>query len=133
MPLYRARKAKQASETNVTETTASTTFVDLATVGPSVTLVTGTEALVTVTTQASNSSAGQFQIMGVAVSGASSIVADDDHSSVCTSETAGSVNSATWTGRITGLTPGSNTFTAKYRVSSGTATYRRRGIVVEAL
>jgi hypothetical protein len=37
---------------------------------------------------------------------------------------------ASATSVITGLTPGSNTFTAKYRITGGTGTWRDRDIVV---
>jgi len=40
---------------------------------------------------------------------------------------------ASATSVITGLTPGSNTFTAKYRITGGTGTWRDREIVVVPL
>ena len=50
----------------------STLRTDLATSGPAVTITTGTTAIVTVTTNMSNSNAGTTVNMGFAVSGATS-------------------------------------------------------------
>lgn len=102
---------------------SGTTFVvDLATVGPAVTVTTGTSAMVYLyTTQ----SAGG--LMGFTISGATTVAASD----------AFAVYNDTGTTRIgaaflvTGLTAGSNTFTARYRSGSGASvTWSDRKIVV---
>lgn len=113
-----------------TETRTLTAYGDLTTAGPAVTVVTGTMALVTVYADATNSGAGSLAFMGVAVSGASTIAADDSKA-LMVAGTARVRASATFL--ITGLTPGSNTFTAKYRVDAGTGTWRARSITVVPL
>jgi hypothetical protein len=91
-------------------------------------------ALVTVTANATNNSgnAGAFSYMSFAASG---VAASDVRS--FSFDTAGNSTSlsiqASGTFLATGLTPGSNTFTAKYRVSSGTGTWLNRSIVVVPL
>lgn len=114
---------------NTLETTTSTSYTDLTTVGPSVTLVTGTTAIVALSAGMRHSVA-DVAYMGVAVSGASTIAAAD-------TQAAEVVGTSTITGalifKITGLTAGSNTFKARYRTPSGTATYQNRNITVWAL
>lgn len=114
------------------ETTASTSYTNLATVGPTVTVTSGTKAIVIqggrigpVTTGATASVK-----MSWAISGATTRAAADDW-------TAGgvgmSVNGVLYTSRwylATGLTAGSNTFQAKYAVSSGTGTFQFRSLHV---
>lgn len=111
------------------ETTTSTTFADLATVGPAVTVTTGTSAMVIVTCRASNSNANKLVVMGFAVSGATTVAASDTQS--FTQSGGGAVpaqGSAVYV--VTGLTAGSNTFTAKYRVDANTGTFLNRSITV---
>ena len=89
----------------------SATYGDLASAGPAVTITTGTKALVIVTAYLECSPAGQA-FMSYAVSGATTISASDTRALI----KFGSGNdrmSAVM--RITNLTAGSNTFTAKYR------------------
>jgi hypothetical protein len=109
------------------QTTTSTAYVDLATVGPTVTLETGDAVKVTITALAFNSGAN-LNWVGIAVSGASTVAAADtralNHVGV-----AGLRYS--FTTLLTGLTPGTNVFTAKYRTSAGTASYQDREIVIE--
>lgn len=108
------------------QTTTSTSYVDLATTGPAVTVITGTSAIVWVGGLAVNSGAGN-SFMAVAVSGASTIAAAD----VQAFDVAGTNNvQGCFCYKITGLTTGSNTFTAKYRVSGGTGTYQSRNLTV---
>jgi hypothetical protein len=104
--------------------TTSTSYTDLGTVGPAVTLETGAAAKVTVTA-ASNTTA----FMGFAISGATTRAATDTDALRVDS---GSTSRASMTTLVTGLTPGSNTFTAKYRVIGGTGTWLDRAIIVEA-
>ena len=118
---------------DTSETTTSTTFTDLATVGPSVTLTTGTKALVTITSYIHNSTNSTENFIGFAVSGATTIAADSTRCLFLS-------NTSTGNGRpelrysysyiLTGLTAGSNTFTLKYRCSSGTLRAQNRIISV---
>jgi hypothetical protein len=118
------------------QTTTSTTYTDLTTVGPSVTVTipASGNALVTVTGSLTDSaSAGQAN-MGFAISGASTQAATDTRAFVVKSGGAQLIlvqGSATFF--LSGLTAGSTTFTAKYRVSAGTGTFVNRSIIVVPL
>lgn len=113
-----------------TETTTSTTYTDLeAGAGPSLSLLTGTHALVSVYGSMSNSS-GNAAWIGFEVSGASALPAADSLAvqfNVTTPDT--SRTGAVFL--IDTLTPGVNIFTMKYRVSiSGTGTFANRRLSV---
>lgn len=120
------------------QTTTSTSFTDLATAGPSVTLTTGTTAIVAVTSLQSNTSANANANQGncfhaFAVSGAWTFGANDGWSA-----RGPQIHSTHTYGRtavfyVAGITAGSNTFTSKYRVQDGTGTFSERHIVVWAL
>lgn len=112
------------------QSTSSTTFTDLATAGPAVTLTTGTKALVVVTARMSNGSTGYNSLMGFAVSGASTVSAADERTLRIWSNALGAFQvSAAFL--LTGLTAGSNTFTAKYKAESpSTANFENRSISV---
>lgn len=98
-----------------------TTYVDLSTVGPAVTLVTGTTAMVTISATLYTQSADRCYA-GVAVSGASTIAGTNNFSASLYSRDAAasdnSIASVSYTGIITGLTAGTNTFTMKFAGTS---------------
>lgn len=110
------------------ETTTSTSYTDLATPGPAVTVDTGPRALIFVTGSISNSGTGSVR-MAYETSGATTLAAADirgiGHAGAATVE----VLCANVIFE-TALTPGSNTFTAKYRVSASTGTFGSRRIGV---
>ena len=115
-------------------TTTSTSFTDLdapAVAGPSITVTTGPAALVVVHCTLSNSGTGSSR-MGYDVSGATSLAAADNRGVGIFGVAGASLVAGTTCIHIggTGLTPGVNTFTAKYRVSSGTGTFSARRIIV---
>jgi hypothetical protein len=110
------------------QTTTSTSYTDLATAGPAVTLTTGTKALVIVSAHLTNS-AEQRGYMGFAVSGATTLAASDTRS-LMRYITANQENGMSFAVILNGLTAGSNTFTAKYRVGAGTGTFYNRDINV---
>ncbi len=113
------------------DTTASTTFTDLAGgAGPSVTITTGTQALVWLGCVMSNSGANGGA-MGFAVSGATTTAASTG-AAYGFHGAAGAAGTGVWFGRVT-LTAGTNTFTAKYLVSAGTGTFNVRHVGVMAL
>jgi len=115
------------------ESTASATFVALATAGPAVTCQTRTTALVTVSMLSNNGVVGNSCFMGVAVSGATTIAASSLVAlTAAESDIANSDDNCRQI-LVTGLTPGSNTFTAQYRVNSGSGTFTNRVISVVAL
>jgi len=117
------------------QTTTSTTYADLATTGPAVTITTGAIALVFLTVRKMNNNTGsQETFMSFAVSGASTVSAADT-SSINLVTSTGSLPQGGFSGAflVTGLTAGSNTFTAKYRVDGGTGSFQNRTITVVPL
>lgn len=116
-----------------TENTTSTTYADLATVGPAVTLTTGAKALITVGCYMSNALAGGRPWMSHEISGASTAAANDSWALMSTSSGGGELYGASQVTLWTTLTGGSNTFTAKYKVGSSTGSFSQRRIVVMGL
>jgi hypothetical protein len=112
------------------ETTTSTTYTNLSTVGPTVTMTTGTKALVIITSsKMGNNSGTREAYMSFAVSGASSVSASDARRIAIGGGTdLQSGQSGVFF--LSGLTAGSNTFEAKYRVYGGTCTWADRSITV---
>jgi hypothetical protein len=111
--------------------TASTTYTDLdapAAIGPTVSVETGTKALVIVRCARQNSGAGSAR-MAYDVSGATTLAAADNRG-VHVFGMAGVNVGGSDASLLQALTPGVNTFTAKYRVSSGTGTFSSRRIIV---
>lgn len=121
------------AEVLTSETSANTAFVDLTTPGPAVTLVSaGTKALVMWACQEYNATPASGAAMGFAVSGATTIAASDN-SVVGTNvgSTGFGFQAASFT--VVTINPGSNTYTAKYRVASATTgTWVKRKIWVLA-
>lgn len=113
------------------QTTTSTTYTDLTTAGPAVTVTTGTKAIVGFNSKMSNDTNGAPALASYAVSGATTVAASDSY---CLFTETDSSNldsmSHSWARLHTGLTAGSNTFTMKYRAGSGTARYSNREIWV---
>jgi hypothetical protein len=97
---------------------------------PSVTLVTGTTALIFISVLASNTTGFADSRTSVAVSGAGTVAASNDWAA---SDSNNNVTATiTNTAVITGLTAGTNTFTLQYAIAAG-VTYsvsRRRLMVV---
>lgn len=120
----------QAATVPTAQSTTSTTYTDLATAGPAVTVLTGTRALVTLSSFLYNSGAAADVYMSFAVSGATTLAAADTNS---ISQATGAGQTTSRTFMVTGLTPGNNTFTSKYRVGSGTGQYANRDITVVGL
>jgi hypothetical protein len=121
---------------DVNETRASSTYGNLATVGPTVTVTTGTKALVVHGARIGDNTAVAVSHpsnkMSWAVSGASTVAASDDWAAGIVANGNGN-GPVIYTSRwylATGLTAGSNTFQAKYANSSGTASFDHRSIHV---
>ena len=115
------------------QTTTSSSFTDLATAGPAVTLTTGTKVLVIVTAGSiSNDTSSRGAFMGFAITGATTTAASTTScvSFVNSGLDSGAKLQASGVYRVT-CTAGSNTFTAKYQQSDGgTATFANRSITV---
>ena len=116
----------QQSSNSATGTTTSTSFTDLTgtTAGPAVTVTTGTAALMWFGCQMQNSLANTALQVAYSLNGGtpdSSIDLFIDGLSV-----AGQAFRASVIHYHTGLTPGSNTFTLKYKVAAGTGSFYDR-------
>ncbi|GAA1431921.1 hypothetical protein GCM10009601_51950 [Streptomyces thermospinosisporus] len=123
-----AERISATASVLVSETTTSTSYDDLATHGPEVSVETGAFALVIVHCSAENSGAGSAR-MSYEISGATSD-SPADNRGVGVFGVAGVNVTASAVALHRALTPGTNTFTAKYRVSSGTGTFNSRRILV---
>ena len=115
-----------------TQGTSSTSYTDLATAGPAVTVTTGTKALVIVTGTLQNGGVAVGQRMSFAVSGATTLAASDANSAYNYIATTATVEIGFSRAiLLTGLTAGSNTFTTKYKATSaGTIYFGDRSIIV---
>jgi hypothetical protein len=115
-----AQRLLSQNEVLTAETTASTTYVALAT-AQAVTVTTGTQAIVFLSAQLTNATAGNESHMGYAVSGATTVAAADSSSLLYVPATASTHFMACSRAFYhTGLTAGSNTFTAQFRSSAAT-------------
>lgn len=112
------------------ESTTSGDWVDLATGGPAVTVTTGERAIVMLSCAMFNTSANAGSNMSYMISGATERDPQTSTSIRMDGVTASDQLSFGTIDFITTLTPGSNTFTAKYRRGSGTTTFRDRQIFV---
>lgn len=126
-----AERAILDSTVNTQETTASTTYANLATAGPAVAITTGPRALSWWGVQMGNSGTSQtyasIDISGATTSGASDTVA------AAVDATAGGTLPRMSSSCLHGVTSGVNTFTVQYRVNAGTGTFLRRRLIVMAL
>lgn len=112
------------------QTTASTSYAALVTDGPTVTVTTGTTALVLWATVHQNSTTNAATMTSYAVSGATTVAASDSWY-LKTDGIVAANNIRAYRAHLhTGLTAGSNTFTMKYKVSAGTGTFADREIYV---
>jgi hypothetical protein len=124
--------AADSAAVDTNQTTASTSYVDLATAGPSVTLTTGTSVLVFISAVQRNTG-GTGNYVSVAVSGATTLAANDTNALFTDQDGAQQRIGGAVVKKLTGLTAGSNTFTLKYRVTSNTGHFYYRSIMVLAL
>jgi hypothetical protein len=122
--------------TDCTRTANSYAAPDSGTVGPAVTVTTGTSALVFIKAGMypdPTGSEGNIPSMSFAISGASTLAADDARAITIRNSGTGTGNRFGGAFHVTGLTAGSNTFTAQYRASSGTSHFENRDIIVMPL
>jgi hypothetical protein len=103
-----------------TESTLSLVYTDLATGGPTVTVVVPASGrvLVTVTTAELGNAGSTACFMSFAGSGANTIAADDSNAVI---QAGGAQQRASASSVLSGLNPGSTTLTAKYKVTGGGA------------
>lgn len=122
----------QQNEIATSQTTTSLTYTDLATVGPTVTVTTGTSAIIWIGARMSSNTIDAYCSTTVAVSGASSYDTVEqqgvDQDGVATANQSSRLFKCH---RYWQLTPGSNTFTMKYRSNgTDTATFLDRTLIV---
>lgn len=119
---------------NLTDQTSSTSFTDLdSTPGPSVSVFTGSSALVVIGARIGPNGTGgatNSTKMSWKCDGATSIAAANEWSTGIVSLGTAAVVYASRAYLATNLTPGVNTFTAQYAVSGGTGAYQYRSILV---
>lgn len=124
-----ARTPGRASDNSV-DTTTSTSFTDLASAGPALTVTSGSKALIAIHCRLVNNTAGAISSAGWAVSGATTLAASDD---LAVAEEASAASDNAWQSGVwlfTGLNAGSNTFTMKYKVSAGTGSFGARSLSI---
>lgn len=125
-----AERAIEAALVSTSETTTSTSFVNLATAGPTVELLTGTRAIVILTSRLQNSTSGQRAIVAFEVTGASSRSPAENESIMFEAAATNAAARASVFALITNLTAGTNTFQMKYRVTANTGTFEDRRLCV---
>lgn len=113
------------------EQTASTSYVDLTTVGPTISLTTGTDALVIWGAQIMSDINNVSSFVSVTVSGATSIAATTDNALRIYNQ----LNRRTQMSQFCyydNLNPGTNVFTMKYATggAGATCTFDRRRMVI---
>lgn len=125
-----AERIPSGQFTAAAETTTSTSFVDLATVGPSVTVTTGTKAFVYLRAGMENSAANSACHMAFDISGATTS-ASSLNRAITTAGLGAASRMRIGAGIFVDfLVAGSNTFTAKYSVSANTGTFVTRELSV---
>lgn len=122
---------------NTVESTTETDYTDLATIGPQVTVETGINAIVMMSVQWYSANSNTATRCGFEVSGATSIEPSDAYDLVTDGVAGGESNRTKASGAwwLNTLTPGTNTFTMKYKASTTGAklTVRERHLIVIAL
>lgn len=110
------------------ETTGSTSYVDLATTGPSVTVTSSARVIACVSCITSNTTVGAYSAMSVDVSGATTLGPTDVVAARATSSTANASYAISYLTVF--LVSGANTYQGKYRVSAGTGSFSSRRLII---
>jgi len=128
-----AARTPATQAVQATEQTTSVTYTDLTTFGPTVTCDTGSAAMVFVAATIASSTVAGYVQAGYEVSGATSLSAPagpiiNFRCDVAAANQQFRISAIDFNA---GLTPGSNTFTMKYSVSTGnTGSFATRSILV---
>lgn len=115
------------------ETTTQNSYGNLGTSGPSVTLTTGTKALVMISARLGNDVAESATQMSYSVSGATNVSPDDTTAIISDGLAAASAGDNIRTVAVAilqSVNAGTNTFTAKYKCSSNTGRFACRQLCV---
>ena len=125
---------RNPSEDNVltAQGSTSTSYTNLGTTGPVVTVTCGTAVYIAITCGLKNDTIGEISYAAVTVSGATTAAAVDSQALQFRSPAANYELAASFCYIHTGLTAGSNTFTMHYKVSGGggTGEWRNRRLTV---
>ena len=114
------------------ETTAATSFTNLATAGPTVSnITTGALALISVQSQANNTNGGSSSRHSFDISGATTSSATPERGTL--SQNSAGADTRYGITTLQTLTAGVNNFISKYLVSSGTGHWQDRELIVIAL
>lgn len=112
--------------------TPVSTFVDLATVGPTVTVETGQQALIFMSCTMMNNTTSRQSVMSWGITGAT--VRETYFDPISLIQDGAKQVGAPWNfsqaDHMRGLVPGLNTFTCKYRIGGGEATFKNRFLAV---
>lgn len=108
------------------ETTGSTSYTDLATAGPSIS-ITGRGTVAFAIWSIVQSSTSGSAVSSVAVSGATTLAASDNYALIVSDSSRSSIGWA----RLA-VNAGSNTYKLRYRVTAGTGTFHTRRLMVWA-
>jgi hypothetical protein len=130
-PQYLQKADASGAKVDAAETTTSTAYTSLVTAGPEVTVDVGPPGRVLVIAHAwiRNSVDGAGGLSSFVASGTNSLSASDGRAAIAYSAAAGAYQSAVYTDLLTGLAPGSTTFSMRYRATGNTATFANRRLV----
>jgi hypothetical protein len=121
----------------LTGTTTSATYTATLSGSPgtnvSVTLVTGTTALVSIHCGMTPTTVAATNYASLAVSGAGTVAASDNTSVFFAQANINYLTAGAGTFSLSGLTAGTNTFTLQYRTGAGTASFFQRRITVQGV
>jgi len=123
-----AARTVQRALVATNQSTTSSSYVDLTTPGPAITITTGTQAVIGLVGKLANATGGNISHMGFAISGATTLAAADETAIDFESSAAADEVQCSLVQVVTGLTAGNNTFTAKYKANAGTAFFTNRQI-----
>jgi hypothetical protein len=116
------------------ESTTSTTYADLTTVGPSVTVQTGTSAIVAISSWVGNATTNIGSAFTYAVSGATTLSPSSNWGCVIDGVAGGNQSRLGVVHMRNDLNPGTNTFVMKYLTQAGSsspgASFNNRHLVV---
>lgn len=126
-----AQRVVETDKVTTEQTRTSSTYGDLSTVGPSVTVTTGTRAIVMTYCRIETATSGALAAVSWAVSGATTRSGGDSYSIMISGISSNQFVAAADIDFITTLNAGSNTFTMKYRSNgAATASFSNRRILV---
>jgi len=125
-------KVTNWAEVLTDQSTNSSSYTDLSTVGPVVTLVTGASVICHIDSRFYQGTLSGAACLAVAVSGATPQAASDSLMVFGNAQTTTNRNNLAGEVKLTGLTPGTNVFTLKYRTEGATYNFVYRRLRVTA-